>query len=730
MPRPSLSWVLIATLTTLGCSGSDGPSAPAPSAPASPPHAPPAPTASPEGEPARAPEEPSSTSHDERPTPEAVVALREARTLAREERFEDAWQRLEPLVRGGGPASLRCEAGYVAFRAGHLEEAVPLVRGAAEDYPPGEDRESRAALARCLYNVGLVSEAASDLPGAVRAYQRSFSLRANRIVYEHLVQASLRADGALDQAAADRIGAIARRAIGPSTSFEELAAALTEFCGAARFHPRDCTARVEQRWPAPAAAAPILEVALITSVSPGERYLAIRDASGARLLASLEPRFPSPDESRVESLRFEEVLEPAGLEIVLDVLFLANDSYPGGNDCDSEARGCDGATRRRVERHRIVCGTHGAELACAGILTMALQFHAEGMGASLPCDAPAPALPFGVGWVGDAVFDGRGHVTTSARAVASEGVACPGEPEPVENEVSLEDEPLESPPRPLPARTVPVATLFADEQLVLERRFPHAPRPTAPPALAFLRPWSPPRASAADAAPLEELASIVAGSCETEVANDQPRCCPYDGRCSARVAAQLAVETDELAVLEVRCTDVDAYDTLFHVLTRGTVGGEHRAVATLRASYVAPGEQLPPLENLRLEEALPASGLEARVGFRVEVAEPVVDQRTRVDADSRSTTLVEVLCTSGEDGLCWGLPVSYRGRHLAAGDDGRAAVVASTGWRVGFAIEGERFVFTTQDGSPPEPLTGSRLPSELTAYVMRRWATGAPEEFY
>ena len=363
---------------------------------------------------------------------------------------------------------------------------------------------------------------------------------------------------------------------------------------------------------------------------------------------------------------------------------------------------------------------------------MELEFHREGWGQPLPCDAPAPALPFGVGWVGEAVFDGRGRVTTRARAVASEGVRCP-DGEPLENEVSLEDAPREEPPRPPTERTVALTTLFDDDSLVLERRFPRPPQPTAPPALAFLRPWSAPRASAADPAPLAALTDVVARSCEVEVGNEQPRCCPFGGSCRGSILTHAAEGSKEIAVLEVRCPEVivaEENDAVFLVLTRGTADGPHRAIATLRWAYVPPGTRLPAVEGVRLEDALASPGLEARLSFGVELAEPVFDQRARVEADSRSTTRVEVICTAGDDGSCVGLPVEYRGRNLTAGEDGRDAVVAATGWRVQLATRGEHLDFTTVDGTPPESLTGSRALPELSAHHMPRWGLGEPEAFY
>ena len=330
----------------LGCSGTSSSStSPRPTSPPEPevraPLSPPATTPTPFPTTEGVSVSDSTSPPAERATPAAQRALREARALARSERFEEAWQRLAPWVQDGSPAALRCEAGYLAHRAGHTNDALPLVRGASEDYPRATDPEARAAQARCFYNVGLVSEAAGDLPAAVAAYQRSLSLRANRTVYKHLVAASLRADGALDEAEAGRIGAIVRRAVGPSASFDALASALTEYCSAQRYHPQDCIARVEQRWAAPAGTSSVLEVATIASIDPNERYLAVRDASGARLVAALAPRGARPEETRIQSVRFEEILDALGAEIVLDVEDVIDDSYPGGNDCSSEERGCD-----------------------------------------------------------------------------------------------------------------------------------------------------------------------------------------------------------------------------------------------------------------------------------------------------------------------------------------------------------------------------------------------------
>jgi hypothetical protein len=647
--------------------------------------------------------------------------------MARAGQFEEAWTRLQPLATASAPPSFRCEAGYVAFRAGHLDLAVPLIRGAADSYATPTDQEGRVSLARCLYNVGLVSEAAGDWPAAVASYQRSFSLRANRTVYEHLVQASAHAEGAADEAQNDRITDALRRALGPSPSMEALAQGFTDYCMASPYHPQNCTASLEGRWSAPSDSGVLLEAALIRTERPDDIYLAVRDAEGARVIASLMPQYGDA-ELHVDQARFEEVVPSRGLELVLDVTRLVYlDSFPG-NDCDpDEDEGCMGARERQAERLRIVCAPLEDELACAAIPTFESRYYADGFDHAPACDRPLPALPCGIGWEGTAQFDAEGNLSTSAHAIESACAACPELDAPEPNELTTESDSYPRPPR---ARTaIPFATWRTEPVHQLARRFPEAPTPRAPSTLAFASPWAPPwHQSAANASPLASLTERITHACEVEVENYAPRCCPWQSDCTARVEMSAHAESDEFAIVRVTCphAEMDADgDQQVRVITHGAVGGEHRVIGTLQAQLLD-GSTLQPITHFRVEDALSTAGLEARFAFRSEVSMPVVDQLTHVDADSRSSTDVEVFCTGGTDARCYGIPVAYRGSQIGYAEDGHTAVIGRTSYRVDVAVDGASLVFTTGEGTPPALLTGTHTLEELEHFQVRPWAVGEP----
>jgi hypothetical protein len=658
------------------------------------------------------------------------TALEEARALTRTGRHAEAFARLQPLLADpAAPAPVRCEAGYIAFRAGDLERAAPLILGAADDYPPPTDAASRAAFARCLYNVGLVAEAGGDLPAAVDAFQRSFHLRANRTVYDHLVQASVRARTASDSDESAGIADIARRAIGPSPSFDALVAALTEHCEAQRYHPDPCAATITERVAAPAGSA-IHEMAVIDAKVPWVRYLAVRDAAGARLVGTLTRGHD--EELRLSGVRFEDVLPPAGPELVVDATVIESGGWYPGNDCDpDEDEGCDGAARRTVTRRRIVCAPAGAEVACLALPTLRMQHHVWGYDSPLPCDPDPPSEPHGIGWVADvAVADGT--VRTTPRRLRVEGVRCPDATADPAPNVESECDSAVPPPR-----SGTFAELAADPALRLERDFPRAPTVSAPPALEFARPWLAPAryAGAALAAEdLDALAGQIASECSYVEQEWSPRCCPYFGSCRAATGARASSGSDEVAVVDVTCPGEDWEEEeggdasrRIRVLAVRRAGGSYATVATV--DRTEQGARLPRLDGLRFEDVLPASpGAEVRFSFRVERTAPAVDARTRAEAELRSTTDVDVICTTGERPACWAFPIAYRGRQLVAGADGRTATIGDRSYRVTMRVDGERLVFTPDGEGAPEALSGSHTLTELApAFGLPAWA-GRSEE--
>lgn len=150
-------------------------------------------TATPEPAPTAAPEPPQQPRDEEPGAPAPAEArawrsrLAEARRLAHGGRYVDAHALFAALVRERPTEQrLRCEAGYVAFRADRLDDADHEITSALERWPsPPMDRD-REPLAMCLYNRGLVAEARGDREAAATAWRRSLELRPNATVEQRL----------------------------------------------------------------------------------------------------------------------------------------------------------------------------------------------------------------------------------------------------------------------------------------------------------------------------------------------------------------------------------------------------------------------------------------------------------------------------------------------------------------------------------------------------------------
>jgi tetratricopeptide (TPR) repeat protein len=125
------------------------------------------------------------------PSVETRRALREGLRAAREaasaQHWDDATARFTALLHDHPElVRLRCEAGFAAFRAGHLDDAERLVSDAIAGWPSPPRARDRVSLAMCLYNRGLVAEARGDHGAAAEAWRRSIALRPNATVAQRL----------------------------------------------------------------------------------------------------------------------------------------------------------------------------------------------------------------------------------------------------------------------------------------------------------------------------------------------------------------------------------------------------------------------------------------------------------------------------------------------------------------------------------------------------------------
>jgi hypothetical protein len=116
-------------------------------------------------------------------------AVREGRAAAAASHFEEAFAAFQRALEiDGSSRRLRCEAGYVAHRAGHDDRAESLIDAALAGMPDIDSmpEELRVPYAQCLYNAGLVYEATHRPDDARDAFDDSLELRPNDTVETHL----------------------------------------------------------------------------------------------------------------------------------------------------------------------------------------------------------------------------------------------------------------------------------------------------------------------------------------------------------------------------------------------------------------------------------------------------------------------------------------------------------------------------------------------------------------
>ena len=138
-----------------------------------------APAASPE-----APARPTITPEQRR---ELRAAIREGRAKTRVRDHVAALADFRrALAIDGTSARLRCEAGFVAFRAGELDEAERWIQLALGRLPNDPPEALKVPVAMCLFNAGLVYEAKGRKAEAREIWTRSLALRANAAVQRRL----------------------------------------------------------------------------------------------------------------------------------------------------------------------------------------------------------------------------------------------------------------------------------------------------------------------------------------------------------------------------------------------------------------------------------------------------------------------------------------------------------------------------------------------------------------
>ncbi|MCB9597266.1 MAG: tetratricopeptide repeat protein [Sandaracinaceae bacterium] len=167
---------------------------------------PPRPTPAPTPAPVEAPTPPPAPEPPAHEPPQAPSAeqrarirtlIREGRIAAHDQRLDVALARFDEALRLSPNAPrLACEAGFVAYRAEHLEVAERRIEFALRRFGPPEAvaEEEREQLAMCLYNRGLVAAALDDVDTAQEAFETSLELRPNSVVEHRLQELEARDD--------------------------------------------------------------------------------------------------------------------------------------------------------------------------------------------------------------------------------------------------------------------------------------------------------------------------------------------------------------------------------------------------------------------------------------------------------------------------------------------------------------------------------------------------------
>lgn len=280
-----------------------------------------------------------------------------------------------------GSSRLRCETGYVAFRAGQLDRAESLVTVAVRAFLGRDEIEEamRVPVAMCLYNAGLVYEARGRTLEARTVFERSIALRPNRIVSEHLA--------ALAPTAATTT-TMPTTTWAPDLAWSDLGRRLlATFCarGNGGFDGDDAEVRATCEGsgiaPVPVPGTPTggIEAAIVDGAFlPGDgevlfSALAVRGAGTlfvAELANGYSPGVAGMSVDITAEGRFEDVLPGGTAELVVRWSFEAT-SYDAGY-CQTSSGGA-GST--------IVCSTDFGTLRCASVLDSSWDFEE-----SEPCD--------------------------------------------------------------------------------------------------------------------------------------------------------------------------------------------------------------------------------------------------------------------------------------------------------------------------------------------------------
>lgn len=395
--------------TTSATSGTPAPSAIAEVAA---PNAPSAPNAA---SPTEAPARPTITPEQRR---ELRAAIREGRAKTRVRDHVAALADFRrALAIDGTSARLRCEAGFVAFRAGELDEAERWIQLALGRLPNDPPEALKVPVAMCLFNAGLVYEAKGRKAEAREVWTRSLALRANAAVQRRL----------------EGLGAVeVETPVALTGSFEAIARRLRDaYCeeGAAGFTREDLQScdQIEENVRTPTGAtsaaldARLIEHSVLVLGADVNVTLVLKAGRQARAvpIASLYSPGTMGMSADYEVQRFElvDVIPGGAPEVVLQVRQMENDEDMGV--CER-----NGGTDQRTW----VCGLVDEAVRCAALPMEATTYFERDEGCCEEGDECEPPVSETTGYRYAFTFEG-GH------AVVTRGTAT--------TESSFTEEPLE-----------------------------------------------------------------------------------------------------------------------------------------------------------------------------------------------------------------------------------------------------------------------------------------------
>lgn len=310
------------------------------------------------------------------------------------------------LAIDGASARLRCEAGFVAYRAGQLDEAERWIQLALGRLPNDPPDALKVPVAMCLFNAGLVYEAKGRTADAREVWTRSLALRPNAAVQRRL----------------DALGAVEAEApVALTGSFEAIARRLRDaYCedGGAGFTREDLEScdRIEERVRMPTGAASgelearLIEHSVIVLGADVNVTLVLKAGERVRAVPIVSLYSPGAMgmSADFEVQRFElvDVIPGGAPEVVLQARRMQNDEDMGVCERNGGA-----------EQQAWVCGLVDEALRCAALPMEATSYFERDEGCCEEDDECEPPTSETAGYRYVVAFEGGDAVVTRGPAL-------------------------------------------------------------------------------------------------------------------------------------------------------------------------------------------------------------------------------------------------------------------------------------------------------------------------